>query len=63
MHSQYGIYTTRIENGPGPTPGPPVCVCDIRRRNHQIKDVDIIGGDSRVKLIYSPGIELEPQEP
>ena len=53
IHSQYGIYTTRIRND---------LSCDIRRRNYQIKDVDTIGGDPRIKLIYSPGIELSTQE-
>lgn len=47
--SYYGIYSTRIANGPE---------CQIRKKDHQIKTVDTLLGDSRLKLIYSPGIEL-----
>lgn len=51
IYSQYGIYSTVIVNGP---------LCEIIKRDHQIKNVDTLGGDPRVKYIYSPGIELNP---
>lgn len=34
-------------------------MCAIRRRNHDVRTIDTVGGDPRLKLIYSPGIELE----
>ncbi len=51
IYSQYGIYGTRIVNGPQ---------CEIKKSDHQIKNIDVVGGDPNVKLIYSPGIELAP---
>ncbi len=53
LYSKYGIYSTRILNGPA---------CTIRRRNHQIKEIQLIGGDPRLKFLFSPGFELEDAE-
>ncbi len=48
--SEYGIYSTRILAGP---------TCSIRRRNHQVKDIQVLGGDPRLKFIFSPGFEID----
>ena len=34
-------------------------MCSIRRRNHDVRTIDTVGGDPRLKLIFSPGIELQ----
>lgn len=52
--SQYGIYTTRIGNGPGGD-----IECDILQDNHQIRTIQ---GFGRVRFIFSPGFELEPPQ-
>ncbi|XP_064389265.1 uncharacterized protein LOC135337281 [Halichondria panicea] len=48
--NEYGIYSTRILAGP---------TCSIRRRNHQVKDIQVLGGDPRLKFIFSPGFEID----
>lgn len=54
-YSEYGIYTTRIRPGGGPGN----LVCNIRRRNHEIRPIDTVGGDQRILYIFSPGRALE----
>ncbi len=50
--SEYGIYSTRILAGP---------TCSIRRRNHQVKDIQVLGGDPRLKFLFSPGFEIDDE--
>ncbi len=49
--SEYGIYSTKILDGP---------ICSIRRKNHQVRSIQNLGDDPRVKFLFSPGIEIEP---
>ena len=53
--SQLGLYSTRIRPDPNNNNIPR---CEIRRRNHQIRQIQTIGEDGRVFTLYSPGFEL-----
>lgn len=53
--SEYGIYSTRISVGSNGSPS-----CEIRQRNSEVRMIDQLSGDDRVKFIFSPGINLQP---
>ena len=55
--SQFGVYSTRFRQGSAGFPK-----CDIRRQGHEIRNISIIGNENKVRIIYSPGFTLEPQE-
>ena len=55
--SEFGVYYTRFRQGPSGFP-----VCKIRPNKHKIRNITVIGGEEKIKAIYSPGFTLEPQE-
>ncbi|XP_064389266.1 uncharacterized protein LOC135337282 [Halichondria panicea] len=55
--NEIGNYTTRVQAGSSGRP-----TCQIRRRGHQIQPIPTLGGDERLKFIFSPGIRLDPPE-
>ena len=55
--SEFGVYSTKFRPGPAGFPK-----CNIISKNHEIRNITVIGGEEKIKAIYSPGFTLEPQE-
>ncbi|XP_064389329.1 uncharacterized protein LOC135337329 isoform X2 [Halichondria panicea] len=55
--NEIGNYTTRVQAGSSGRPR-----CHIRSRQHMIRPIPILGGDERIKFIFSPEIRLDLTE-
>ena len=53
-YSEYGIYFTRYRSGAAGFP-----VCQILKRNHMIRDIEVIGRINKVMVFNSPGFTLD----